>query len=368
VSGEKVIAGFIGAGVIARAHAFSINSLRYYYDDAPDIEFEAVCSASEKSRSDFSGRYGFKKHLSPDEFFSDKNIDTVYILGPNNVHADHLEKVVEMPAIRRIYIEKPVCSSAGEEIRIAKLLAANPGIKIQAGFQFLFNSSVREALRFWESGKSGKPVHFDIKYYHGDYLRKEYRDKRASRLEPAPGGGAMADLGSHAISLAIAFMNDNLKIISALQAGGFEDVNPASDLFSQISLYGTRTGAAGNISASRISSGTGDMLCMEIYATEGALRFSSHTPDYFEYFLEESGSWNRISTGSKYDPVTSFPSGHVPPGWLRSMIHANYVFLKEKNSDPVIPDINHALEVQRLVRETADWLAGFRTQVMKLNK
>jgi predicted dehydrogenase len=366
VSSEKVITGFIGAGGIARAHAFSLSSLRYYYNDAPEIVFEAVCSASEINRSAFSSRYGFKKPLSLEEFFSDNEINTVYILGPNNVHTDHLERAVEMAAISRIYIEKPVCATYEEENLINNLVRAYPSIKIQAGFQFLFNSSVREALKFWKSGKLGTPIHFDIKYFHGDYLRKEYRDKRTSRLTPAPEGGAMADLGSHAISIAVAFLNDNLKIISAIQAGGFEDVKPASDLFSQISLYGTQTGAAGNISASRISPGTGDMLSMELYASAGTLKFSSHNPEYFEYFLENTGSWNRIFTGSNYDPVTSFPSGHVPPGWLRAMIHANYVFLKENNAEPVIPDITHALEVQRLVRETSEHLAVFRKNVSEL--
>ena len=99
-----------------------------------------------------------------------------------------------------------------------------PGIKIQVGFQYLFSSAVREALAFWKSGKLGKPVHFDLKYYHSDYLKKEYRDKRASRLTPAPDGGAMADLGSHAISLLIAFIGDDLHITSAIQSGSFEDV------------------------------------------------------------------------------------------------------------------------------------------------
>jgi len=39
---EKVIAGFIGAGGIARSHAFALNSLKYYYNDAPDVEPAAV--------------------------------------------------------------------------------------------------------------------------------------------------------------------------------------------------------------------------------------------------------------------------------------------------------------------------------------
>jgi len=99
-----------------------------------------------------------------------------------------------------------------------------------------------------------------LKYYHGDYLQQSYRDKRQTRLTPAPDGGAMADLGSHGISLLMAFMGENLQITSAIQAGRFADVPEDSDLFSSLSLVHPDNFAAGSMSASRISSGTGDLV------------------------------------------------------------------------------------------------------------
>jgi predicted dehydrogenase len=357
---EKAVVGFIGAGGIARSHAFSLNSLRYFYNDAPEIEFEAVSSATGVSRSAFAKRYGFKNSPSFEEFISSDNIDAVFILGPNKVHYEHLKAVIEMPSVKRIYLEKPVCSNAEEEKNIGLLAIKHSEIKIQVGFQFIFTSAIREALSFWKSGKLGKPLHFDIKYYHSDYLQKEYRDRRASRLTPAPDGGAMADLGSHAISLLIAFLGSRLRITSALQAGHFEDVPSDSDLFSLISLYDDSTRAAGTLSASRISSGTGDYFSFELYAEKGALRYSSASADSYEVYLGESELWSRQMTGSNYIPVTSFPSGHVPPGWLRSMIHAHYVFLTGNDPVSFVPDIQHGLAVQKLVTETAVRLKEFR--------
>ena len=357
---KKAIVGFIGAGGIARSHAFSLNSLRYFYNDAPEIQLETVSSFTSESRVAFASRFGFSKSPDIKEFLTSKNIDTVFILGPNKVHFQHLKAAMEMASVKRIYIEKPVCSNIVEEKAIAELTLKHPQIKVQVGFQFLFTSVVREALKLWKSGKFGKPVHFDLKYYHSDYLKKDYRDKRSNRLTAAPDGGAMADLGSHAISMLIAFLGKQLRITSALQAGHFDDVIPDSDLFSQISLFDEFTRAVGTLSASRISSGTGDKLIMELFAEKGALRYSSESPDYFEYYLNETGLWSRQMTGSNYKPYTSFPSGHVPPGWLRSMIHAHYVFLTDNDNESVIPDIAHGLAVQRLVRETAESLKEFR--------
>ena len=357
---EKAIIGFIGAGGIARSHAYSLNSLRYFYNDAPSIVTSSVCSATAASRKSFAEKFGFTRSCELSEFTADREIDTVFILGPNKVHYEHLKAVCGMPAIKRIYLEKPVCSSLEEEKAIAGLAAGYPGIRIQVGFQYLFSAAVREALVFWKSGVLGNPVHFEVKYYHSDYLKKEYRSKRTSRLTPAPDGGAMADLGSHAISMLIAFIGDNIHITSAIQSGSFDDVTDSSDLFSQISIYDKSSGAAGTLAASRISSGTGDSLSIELYAERGALRYSSDSADYFEYFTEETGLWTKKVVGSNFRPVTSFPSGHVPAGWLRAMIHAHYVFLKDSESETVIPGIEHGLAVQRLVTQTAEHLTAFR--------
>lgn len=359
---KKVSVGFIGAGGIAISHAYALNTLKYFYTDVPRITCFAVSSFSEISRSRFAGLYGFRKALTPDDFFADDNIDTVFILSPNNFHYKHLEKALRMPSVRRIYIEKPLCSNHSEERRIEVLNTGNTGIKIQVGFQYLFMPAVREAIILWKSGIFGKPVHFDLKYYHGDYLQKSYRDKRRGRLTHAPEGGAMADLGSHVISIVAAFLGNDLALVHAINAGGFPDVDRRSDLFSQITIYDRASGAAGTVSASRISSGSGDTLSFEFFADGGSVRFSTSNPDSFEYYTEQSGVWTRVSSGSMYKGITSFPSGHVPSGWLRSLVHAHYVFLTEKDDSAFIPGIEHGLTVQRLVRETADFLQNNKVE------
>ncbi len=355
---SSVKVGFIGTGGIARSHAFALNSLKYYYNNLPEIRNVAASSFTEKSRSSFASSLGFEKPMSTEKFFRNEEIDTVYILGPNSVHCEHTRLASAMSKVRRIYLEKPVCSNEDEEAEIQKIVASHPHIKFQVGFQYLFMTAVREALRLWKTGRFGRPIHFELRYYHGDYLQKEYRDKRTNRLTPAPDGGAMADLGSHAVSLLIAFLGKNIKIKDALQAGSFPDVDNRSDLFSLITMQDSLSGAAGTVSASRIASGSGDLLSMEIYAEKGSIRFSSYNPDHFEYFLEETGSWTRVPTGSSYKGITSFPSGHVPPGWLRPMIHAHYIFLTGNDPDAFLPDIEHGLQVQRIVRQTAEMLSA----------
>ena len=358
---QKVHIGFMGAGGIARAHAYALQALKFYYNDVPEIVLESVTSARTESRESFAKRYGFSQAQSVKDFVLNKAVEAVFILGPNKVHFEHFKMAAQMPAVKFIYLEKPVCSSYDEEVKMHKMSEELEGkINIQIGFQYLQTSAVRKALHFWKSGRLGKPVHFDLKYYHGDYLQSSYRQKRITRLTPAPDGGAMADLGSHGISLLMAFLGEELQITGAVQGGHFPDVPRESDLFSSISMYDPASGAVGNMSASRISSGTGDLVDLELYAENGALRYSSKTSEYFEYYIEDKNQWVKQIAGSSYEPFTSFPSGHVPPGWLRSLVHSHYLFLTGNDPDAIVPDLKHGLAVQRIVRETAGHLRNFR--------
>ena len=358
---QKIHVGFLGAGGIAQAHVYAIQALKFYYSQVPKIILESVASVRAESRETFAEKFGFNTAQSVNDFSKNEKVEAVFILGPNKVHFEHFELALKMPNVKYIYLEKPVCSSLDEEQKMKALLDnAEPGIKIQVGFQYLQTSAVREGLKFWQSGKLGKAIHFDLKYYHGDYLQESYRKKRVTRLTPAPDGGAMADLGSHGISLLMAFMGEELQITSALQAGGFDGVPAGSDLFSSLALFEPQSGAVGNMSASRISSGTGDLVHLEIYGEKGAFRYSSKNSEFFEYYLEGSDQWVKQIVGSNYKPVTSFPSGHVPPGWLRSMVHAHYQFFTGDDASSTIADLNHGLAVQRIVRETADHLKTFR--------
>jgi hypothetical protein len=48
------------------------------------------------------------------------------------------------------------------------------------------------------------------------------------------------------------------------------------------------------------------------------------------------------------------------------MIHAHYIFLTGKSQNEFVPDINHGLAVQKLVREAAEQLKMFRKSTKKI--
>ena len=68
---QKIHVGFLGAGGIAQAHAYSIEALKYYYSEVPEIILESVASAREESRESFAKKFGFKNAQSVEEFASE---------------------------------------------------------------------------------------------------------------------------------------------------------------------------------------------------------------------------------------------------------------------------------------------------------
>ena len=86
---EDIRIGFIGAGGIAKVHAYALQALKFYYPDIPDIHLVSVTSAHEQSRSAFALHYDFAKSESPAEFLKNSDINSVFILGPNNTHFEY---------------------------------------------------------------------------------------------------------------------------------------------------------------------------------------------------------------------------------------------------------------------------------------
>jgi predicted dehydrogenase len=349
---------FLGAGAIARYHACALDALPHCYPELPPVRRVAIAASSADRSRTASERLGFEVGQTTEEIARRDDLDAIFVLSPNALHGAHLQLALCMPGVARVYLEKPFCATADEESALAALLPTLDDRTVQVGFQFLQMATVRRALIAWRDGAIGRPIHFQARYLHGGYLDAGYRAKRGHRLVAAPAGGATADLGSHAISLLTAFLGPDLEVVAAARSGAFPDVPPESDLCATALLRDPASGAAGTLVASRVSAGSGDTLELEISGTDGALRLSTRRPDLLELCTTPGAAeWTTIDCGNDYRPVTSFPFAPTPSGWLRSLVHAQYLFLGGRDDDAFRPDAGHALETQRIVRSVAQHLS-----------
>ena len=347
--------GFLGAGGIAKAHAYALDTLKYYYSDAPTIDKIFVASPTPGSRESFSKRFGFSEAIPPEAVWERDDVEALFILGPNRTHTSQLIKAARMPNIKRIYVEKPIGTSMQDIQALEALNKQNEDKFIMVGFQFLHKSPLRKALAHWRSGGFGQPVHFRSEYLHSSYLNADYRQKHPERLQPIPVNGAAADLGSHALSLLTAFLGKGLVVRSAAASGDFDDVPQKSDLCTTALIEEPVSGAIGTLVASRVSPGTGDRLTLEIHGTLGALVFSTEEPDCYKTYLPDEG-WRVHKVNSNYQPESKFPSDYVPSGWLRALVHNHYLFFGGDQGISMIPDLAHGIKVQRLLQQIAEFI------------
>ncbi len=351
----------LGYGSIAKAHAYALNALPFYYDD---LQISAYCVAGRNASkaSEFARQYGFETFCTIEDISSLKQIDTVFILGPNKVHIPHLKLALAMDNVHKIYIEKPLFCSSSEERYVQELISNQLSnqfskVQIQIGFQFLQSPPMRHLLQLLNNHDFGQLIHFRTQYLRSGYLDRKYHESRGDRLKPAPEGGAIADLGSHAFSLLIALLGDNLKILHTAQNQPFADVHPMSDLCSQITLQEQTSGAIGHVTASRISAGADDILEVELHFHKAALRFSSTQADTLHICSPDSNNqWTTIHCGNDYAPHSQFPQKGIASGWLRALVHAHFIFFTQADEDAFIPDLAHGLNVQRLIHSATKQL------------
>lgn len=350
---EAIRIGFLGAGGIARAHAYALNALKFYYPDAPVLEKTLVASPTPASREGFAERFGFKEALPPEQIWDRGDLDALFILGPNATHTPQLIKAAHQPNLKRIYVEKPIGTTQDDIRALESLNHEEHGKFILVGFQYLQKSPLRKALSHWQTGAFGRPIHFHAEYLHSSYLDPVYRQKHPERLQPIPLNGAAADLGSHGLSLLLAFLGEKLVVKAARASGHFADVPQHSDLCTTALLEEPTSGAVGTLRASRVSAGTGDQLALELRGERGALLFSTSQPDSYESYLPDEG-WRRYEVNSDYQPHTTFPSDYAPSGWLRALVHNHYLFFGDEPGLSFIPDLVHGIQVQRLLQDIAE--------------
>ena len=119
-------------------------------------------------------------------------------------------------------------------------------------------------------------------------------------------------------------------------------------------------GAVGTIEASKITVGANDDLTLEVYGTDGSIRFSLMDPNFLSFYdnrpenreLGGEKGFTRIECVGRYPaPAGIFPGIKAPAGWLRGHLGSMYAFLDAvyRNDTASHPNLRDAYHVQRVM-------------------
>ena len=356
--------GLIGTGFMGKTHLYSVQNLPFFYHGETlgyTAEVVAVCGSSLDKGQAFAKEFRIPKAVAtPDEILSDPTIDVVDICTPNPLHFDVAKAAIL--AGKAVLCEKPLTVTAAEADELASL-ASQRGVTCGTVFNNRFLSPVVRAKQLVEEGRLGRILSFDFSYHHNSCIDP---DRRVGWKQTAEyGGGTWYDLGPHVLDLCH-FLCGKLSSLSGrsqiaypthVKADGSLWETNADEAFYLIA--GTKDGAVGTITVSKLSQGANDELSFSIRGERGTISFSLMDPNYLNYYdataigspLGGVRGYTRIECVGRYpSPASGFPAIKAPQGWLRGHVGAMQNFLAAvANGTPCSPSFADGAYVQRIL-------------------
>jgi predicted dehydrogenase len=221
--------------------------------------------------------FGFARATSDWEaLVSDPAVDLVSITTPNRLHAPMA--LAAIAAGKHVWCEKPLATGLSDAIAMTRAAEA-AGVHTMVGFNYLKNPMIELARDIVRSGEIG-----DITGYRGIHAEGFMADPSTPfswRCEQQEAGGALADIGSHALAMARALLGEVESVFGQLDT--VHSVRPTLDgksrpvhIDDQAAMLVRFVGRpfTATISTSWLATGRDMQLEFELSGTKGALVFS----------------------------------------------------------------------------------------------
>lgn len=370
---NSVRVGLLGFGFIGKVHAYCYRVLRWFYDPPPiEGKIVRVVAGRRDSTRQAAAMLGAEPAADHRAITEADDIDVVHICTPNALHREAL--LSALASGKDIYCDKPLTADWAAAVRVAAALSNWTGVG-QMTLHYRFYPAVMHMKRLADSGLLGRLLEF-----RAMYLQSGATDPQAPwrwKYSAAAGGGVLADLAVHAIDLLEHLVGPLVEVIAdrtiafptrPISAGAKETRAVDAEDLAMI-LARTSHGALGVITAGKTSLGCEDELRLELHGTEGALRYNSMEPHYYEFFRRpnqevdsESSGWIRVAAGRRFPaPGTGFPSPKAPIGWLEGHVACLANFLTAVATRKAVePSLRRGIELERILEAVRRSVQGRR--------
>ncbi|MCY4007638.1 MAG: Gfo/Idh/MocA family oxidoreductase [Rhodobacteraceae bacterium] len=307
----KLRVGLIGTGFMGKAHALAYSAAPRLFDLGVEIELHTVADIDELSAHSIARSHGFS-HVTRNWRHVTENteIDIVSITAPNALH-----KEMALAAIatgKHVYCEKPLAPQTREAEELTRAAEA-ASIKTQVGFNYLCNPMFALARDMISAGELGEI--YSYRGLHAEDYMANSESPYTFRHDP-DGGGALADLGSHALATAEFFlgpitevMGDCVTVISERPEKGHRRRAVLVDDIGRAFLR-FANGASGSIEGNWIATGRKMQHDFEIHGSKGAIGFSQeHLNELHFYSAGDSvgqQGFRRIEASPDHPPYGRF--------------------------------------------------------------
>lgn len=352
---KKLRVGLIGTGFMGKTHVFGFALAPKVFDLAMDIELHSVADITEEAGRRAAADFGFARGTGDwRELVDDPEIDVIDITAPNALHKEMA--LAAIAAGKHVYCEKPLAPLVADAREMAEAAEAK-GVKTQVGFNYLCNPMMALAREMIEAGELG-----EIRGYRGLHAEDYMADAAAPysfRHDPA-GGGALADIGSHALATAeylmgpvTEVMGDCVTVIGERPANGSMRTIEVDDVGRAFLRFAN--GASGSIEGNWIATGRKMQHDFEVYGSKGALSFSQERFSELHFYSTSDRAgrhgFRRIEAGPDHAPYGRFcvaPGHQLGFNDLKAIEVAGYVgAIAGENPEPF--NFRRGLRIQTLV-------------------
>jgi predicted dehydrogenase len=192
IDDERIRIGIVGLGNIGGYHA-------EFLRDVDGAELVAGLDIDAGARRSFAEEHGVEVYEDRTALFA--ATDAVVVTTPNRFHEEYA--VAALEAGVDVLLEKPLAHSVESAERIAAAAHESDAI-CMVGFNNRFSNPVEVLKHDLRAGRYG-----DVTHVEANYVRRRGIPGRGSWFtsKDVAGGGALIDIGVHAIDLALYFLD-----------------------------------------------------------------------------------------------------------------------------------------------------------------
>ena len=309
--------GVLGYGMMGSLHSFSYRVLSMFDHKIPELRLVAVFGRTEENVRAVAQRYGFECYYTDwRKLVDDNRVNVVNVCTPPSAHVEPSIAAIDMG--KNVICEKPLAArleDAGKMVEEAE----RGGGRSMVMFNVRFMPAIQYAKNLIKDGFIGRVYRFTGLYPKMSHVYpKRYFSWRDSLQ--ASGGGPLLDLGIHIADLA-RFLVGDVKEVSATTETYIEErpVKGTSKTRrveiedSGLVILKFEGGALGVLESTKVGTGGGDSLQIEVNGSDGAIRWSLEKPSsLFTFSLGEKDSgWKEVRIRTPYPSVSEVWQGHV---------------------------------------------------------
>lgn len=351
----------IGYEFMGRAHSNAWRNVGSFFD-VPPVRMQTLVGRDAARTAAAARRLGWAESATDyREVLSRDDIDIVDICTPGNAHAEIT--IAALEAGKHVLVEKPLANTVAEAeaMAAAATVAQKNGVRSMVGFTYRRVPALAYARTLIQSGRLGRIRQVRASYLQ-DWLSDEDMPMTWRLRKEAAGSGALGDIASHAVDqiqflldTAVTSVSGSLRTFTGERVNSEGEREPVTVDDAAWANATLANGASASIEVSRVATGRKNALEIDVYGSDGALRFDLERLNELQFLnatapAAEQGFRSLMITEAEHPYLEAWwPAGHII-GWQNAFVNQAADFLQaiRSGANPS-PSFAEGLSVQRVL-------------------